>query len=131
MPMLGNIAALCQVPVSYRASVEWRHYAGDQASTKYSTLDQINGDNFSKLKVAWTWQSAEQDILKQHNLRTWAWEATPLMIDGVLYLTTSLSQAVALDAATGKMLLGLRPGNMAEWHTGEQRLCPSWRCLLG
>jgi quinoprotein glucose dehydrogenase len=40
----------------------------------------------------------------KHNLKTWAWEASPLMIDGVLYLTTSLSQAVALDAATGKLL---------------------------
>jgi len=115
MPMLGDIAALCQVPASSRASMEWRQYAGDKASTKYSSLEQINGDNFSRLKVAWTWQSAEQEILKEHNVQTWAWEATPLMIDGVLYLTTSLSQAVALDAATGKMLWVYDPET---WRNG-------------
>ena len=85
-------------------SGEWRQYAGDNASTKYSALDQITAENFSNLKVAWTWRSVEEELAKTHNLKTWAWEATPLMIDGVLYLTTSLSQAVALDAGTGKML---------------------------
>ncbi|WP_353065968.1 pyrroloquinoline quinone-dependent dehydrogenase [Tunturibacter psychrotolerans] len=104
MPMLGDIAALCQVPAAARASGEWRQYAGDKASTKYSSLNQITADNFSNLKVAWTWRSVEEDLTQAHNLKTWAWEATPLMIDGVLYLTTSLSQAVALDAATGKLL---------------------------
>jgi glucose dehydrogenase len=72
MPLLGDIAGLCQVPAPARASVEWRQYAGDKASTKYSSLDLITAENFSKLKVAWTWRSVEEDLAKSHNLKTWA-----------------------------------------------------------
>ena len=104
LPLLRDAAAFCQVSAAAHASVEWPQYAGDHASTKYSALDQITAENFSSLKIAWTWRSVEEELAKTHNLKTWAWEATPLMIDGVLYLTTSLSQAVALDAGTGKML---------------------------
>jgi glucose dehydrogenase len=104
MPLLDEVAAFCQVPASARTSAEWRQYAGDKASTKYSSLAQITAENFSTLKVAWTWRSVVDDLAKTHNLKTWAWEAIPLMIDGVLYLTTSVSQAVALDAGTGKTL---------------------------
>ena len=83
-------------------SVGWASYGSDKASTKYSTLAQIDRDNFSRLRVAWTWRSVEADVVKANpELRTWAWESTPLMVDGVLYVSTSLSQVAALDAATG------------------------------
>ncbi len=36
---------------------QWRQYAGDNASTKYSPLDQINRDNFEDLRIAWRWSS--------------------------------------------------------------------------
>ena len=36
---------------------EWSYYGGDAGSTKYAPLDQINGDNFNDLEVAWTWQT--------------------------------------------------------------------------
>ena len=81
-----------------------RQYAGDNASTKYSALNKINAENFSRLKVAWTWRSAEEPVVKANHRKRWAWETTPLMIDGVLYLTTSLSQVAAVDAGTGKTL---------------------------
>ena len=84
-------------------TVDWASYGGDKASAKYSALAQIDRDNFSRLRVAWTWRSAEADVVKSNpELRTWAWESTPLMVDGVLYVSTSLSQVAALDAATGK-----------------------------
>ena len=82
---------------------EWSSYGGDKASSKYSPLDQINANNFSNLKVAWTWRSAEEAITKANpHLKTWVWESTPLMVDGVLYVSTSLSQVAAIDAATGQ-----------------------------
>jgi len=49
LPLLGNVAALCQVSASGQAA-EWRQYAGDKASTKYSALDQINAENFNNMK---------------------------------------------------------------------------------
>ncbi|MFZ0590515.1 MAG: pyrroloquinoline quinone-dependent dehydrogenase [Bryobacteraceae bacterium] len=83
-------------------ATEWPNYAGDKASSKYSPLDQIGKDNFKRLSVAWTWRSAEEEIAKANHLKTWIWESTPLMVDGVLYVSTSLSQVAAIDAETGK-----------------------------
>jgi len=42
------------------AATEWSSYSGDKASSKYSPLAQIGGDNFNRLTVAWTWRSAEE-----------------------------------------------------------------------
>jgi quinoprotein glucose dehydrogenase len=82
---------------------EWHNYAGDKASSKYSPLDQINASNFKNLEVAWTWDSPETDVIKSNKeIKTWVWESTPLMVGGTLYVSTSLSQVAAIDAATGK-----------------------------
>jgi len=83
-------------------ATEWLNYAGDKASSKYSPLTQISGDNFNRLRTVWTWRSAEEEVAKANHLKTWVWESTPLMVDGVLYISTSLSQVAAIDAATGK-----------------------------
>src|SRR5207302_7260174 len=77
------------------AATEWLSYGGDKASSKYSPLAQISGRNFNRLKNAWTWQSAEEEVAKANHLKTWAWESTPLMVGGVLYISTSLSQVAA------------------------------------
>jgi len=82
---------------------EWRFYGGDAGSTKYSPLDQINRDNVKDLRVAWTWDSPDLKILEQRQrLFTLGYEATPIMIGATLYVSTSLSQVAAIDAATGK-----------------------------
>jgi quinoprotein glucose dehydrogenase len=83
-------------------ATEWLSYSGDKASSKYSPLTQISANNFNRLRAAWTWRSAEEEVAKANHLKTWAWEATPLMVGGVLYVSTSLSQVAAIDAATGK-----------------------------
>ena len=41
---------------------EWRSYAGDAWGTKYAPFDQINGDNFGDLEVAWRWRSADTHL---------------------------------------------------------------------
>lgn len=85
------------------AATEWPSYGGDKAGSKYSPLDQIGTDNFNRLKVAWTWRSPDEAITKANpKLKTWVWESSPLMVDGVLYVSTSMSQVAAIDAATGK-----------------------------
>ena len=95
---------------------EWTSYGGDKASSKYSPLSQIVANNFDRLRVAWTWRSPDEEIVKANpQLKTWIWESTPLMVDGVLYLSTSLSQAAAIDAATGKTRWVYDP---ATWKNG-------------
>ena len=84
---------------------EWRFYGGDQASAKYAPLDQINRANVQQLKIAWTWDSPDLKILEANSkLFTLGYEATPLMVGGVLYISTSLSQVAAINAATGKTI---------------------------
>src|SRR5215471_7201275 len=81
---------------------EWRSYGSDPASTKYAPLDQINRTNVERLEFAWRWASIDQHLLRA-NSTFWTWknEATPVMADGVLYTSTSMSQVAAIDAATG------------------------------
>src|SRR5262245_25446515 len=58
------------------AATEWLSYGGDKASSKYSPLAQIGWDNFSRLRVAWTWRSADEEVAKANpHLKTWVWEA--------------------------------------------------------
>jgi quinoprotein glucose dehydrogenase len=79
---------------------EWRAWGGDLGSTRYAPLDQINASNFSKLQVAWRFKTENLGPRPDYNL-----QATPLMIDGVLYFTAgSHRNAVAVRAATGEML---------------------------
>ncbi len=94
------------------ADGEWRSYGGDNGGTKYSALDQIDAGNFDDLRVAWRWQSADAAIdleaLRESEedrpISIRGLQATPLMVDGVLYLTTALYQAAAVDAGTGETL---------------------------
>jgi quinoprotein glucose dehydrogenase len=90
---------------------EWRSYGSDSASTKYAPLTQIHRDNFGRLKLAWTWRSPDDEIVKANPpLKTWVWESTPLMVGGTLFVSTSLSQVAALDPATGKTKWVYDPG---------------------
>lgn len=79
---------------------EWRTWGGDLAMTRYAPLDQINADNFKNLEVAWTFKTEYLGKNPDFNL-----QATPLMVNGVLYFTAGAHRdAVAVNAATGEML---------------------------
>jgi quinoprotein glucose dehydrogenase len=81
-------------------SGEWRTYGGDLASTRYSALDQVNAENFSKLDVAWRFKTDSLGPRPEFNLET-----TPLMAGGRLFATAGTRRAaMSLDAATGEML---------------------------
>jgi quinoprotein glucose dehydrogenase len=79
---------------------EWRTYGSDLASTRYSPLDQINADNFSKIEVAWRFKTDSLGPRPEFNLQT-----TPLMVGGRLFFTAGTRRAaVSVDATTGEML---------------------------
>ncbi len=84
---------------------QWRAYGGDEGSTRYSSLDQINADNIKDLEVAWVWKA---DSLLPNAIATS--ETTPLMVDGVLYFSMDQRRyVIAADAATGETLWMYRP----------------------
>jgi quinoprotein glucose dehydrogenase len=82
-------------------AVEWTHYGGDPGGTRHSTLTDINGGNVRQLRQAWQWKHWETP-LKEYDTVPGQFEATPLMIDGTLYVTTPYNSIAALDAETGK-----------------------------
>src|SRR5947208_6268361 len=93
------LACLLAIPANAQ-DVEWRHYAGDAGGTHYSKLGQIDRTNVSKLQVAWTYRTGALQPETDLNRKA-AFECTPLMIDGVLYVVTPYNKVIALDASTG------------------------------
>src|SRR5438105_5021712 len=82
---LGSVAALC-------AQNEWPVYGHDPGGMRYSPLAQIHTGNVARLARAWTYHTGEQGR---------QFESTPLVIGGVMYLSTQQQRVVALDAETG------------------------------
>ena len=112
-----------------RAYGEWRHYGGDRAHTRYSSLDQINAESVPKLDVVWRWRSVDAEIARNNpGLRPEMFKPTPLMIGGVLYTSTCFSQVAAIDAGTGQTIwvydpqsyLKGRPTNSGFQHRGVE-----------
>jgi quinoprotein glucose dehydrogenase len=100
---------VCTAAVSASAQkpapdVDWTHFAGDHGSTKYSPLDQINADNFKDLKVAWRWESADKALEGKAPFKPYYLRGTPIVIKGVAYLSTGLSQIAAIDVSSGETL---------------------------
>ena len=79
---------------------DWPAYGKDAGGSRFSQLKQINRSNVNKLKVAWTYRTGAADV-KAASSRNAAFEATPILVDGLLYLTTPYNRVIALDPATG------------------------------
>ena len=83
---------------------EWHFYAGDPGSTRYSALDQISRDNVDRLELAWRWDSVDEQIKEvAKTVRPGYFKNTPLMIDGLLYITTPLNQIAAMRRSLGRV----------------------------
>jgi quinoprotein glucose dehydrogenase len=94
--------------VSAAAAQEWPSYGNDPGGNRYSPLKQIDKTNVGKLTVAWTFHTGDVSDGSKYPSRS-AFECTPLVVDGVLYLTTPFARAIALEAETGKELWTFDP----------------------
>jgi alcohol dehydrogenase (cytochrome c) len=101
--MLMPVAMFAQVP--YESIVHsadepqnWLTYGGNYAAQRFSGLKEINPQNVASLRVAWVYQ-----------MRGGALESSPIIVDGVMYVTEPPSSVTALDARTGKMLWHYTP----------------------
>ena len=132
-------------------SGEWHFFGGDSGSTKYSSLDLIDKENVANLEIAWRWESVDgrfniDQLMSEYpnllvandvsNVSIDSLKAAPLMVDGVIYISTPFYQAAAIDAATGEtlwahdprsyasgipiMMLGFSSRGLAFWSEGEQ-----------
>jgi quinoprotein glucose dehydrogenase len=80
---------------------EWPNYGNDSGGMRYSLLSEINRDNVSHLKVAWIFHTGDVSD-GSHDRKRSGFEATPILVEGILYLTTPFNRVIALDPATGK-----------------------------
>ena len=82
-----------------REPQNWMTHGRDYAEQRYSPLDQIDADNIGRMIRVWSYETG----LKRGH------EATPIVIDGVMYATGSWSVVFALDAKTGEELWRFDP----------------------
>lgn len=85
-------------PISAR-SHDWPVRGGDPGNSRYSPLDQINRGNVGRLQVAWTYHTGDTAPGQHSEI-----QATPIVVDGVLYTTTPALAVVALRADRGTVL---------------------------
>jgi alcohol dehydrogenase (cytochrome c) len=95
---LGSYRLLAQVPTERLLNAlqdpkNWLIYSGNYSSTRFSQLTQITPANVKNLELKWMYQGAAVG----------AWQTTPLVVDGIMYLTQRPNEVVALDAKTGRV----------------------------
>ncbi len=130
------LAFLCLIePVAELQASEWRYNGSDAASTRYTPVSEIDSTNFSRLRMIWRWRAPDAQIAatERVEIRSNPNESVPLMIDGVLYVSTPFMLMAALDAATGRELWTFDPEawkvesewsvsrGVAFWTDGEER----------
>jgi alcohol dehydrogenase (cytochrome c) len=87
----------------------WLTYSRDYTGHRYSPLDQVNAGNVSRLKIAWMRQMNELDTL----------ETSPIVVDGLMFITEPTNTVTALDARTGRVLWSYRKIDLP----ADLRLC--------
>ena len=118
---------LAVVKVHATENTDWPTYANDPGSSKYTSLSQVNSSNAHNLKPVWIWESPDNEIVKNNRqLTPWGFKSTPIKIDNVLYISTSLGQVSAISADQGQTLWNFdtktyqdgRPTNLGFNHRG-------------
>jgi alcohol dehydrogenase (cytochrome c) len=79
----------------------WLTYYGAYDGQRYSALDQITTGNVTQLRPAWVFQHAPMVLMSA--MPTFAFEATPIVVDGVMYVSGWNGYVWALDAVTGEI----------------------------
>ena len=80
----------------------WRNHGNDLANTRFQDVDQINRSNVGNLRVAWVFHTGVLDELAEL-------QASPIVVDGRLYVTDGHDDVFALDAASGSLIWAYRP----------------------
>jgi PQQ-dependent dehydrogenase (methanol/ethanol family) len=85
-----------------RENVDWRHYGNDLANTRFQDVDQINRSNARNLRVAWVFHTGVLDEMAEL-------QASPIVVDGRLFVTDGHDDLFALNAVTGRQIWAYKP----------------------
>ncbi len=88
-------SALFLALVVLQAPGDWPAYGHDAGGSRYSLLAEITPTNVKDLRLAWVYRTG--DLMRDRS----RFEATPLVVDGTMYLSTPLGRVIALDPARG------------------------------
>ncbi len=92
------------------ADHEWGSYGADPGGMRYSPLDQINRNNVAQLQRAWTYHTGEIALgLGGGGSRVAGFQTTPVVVGGVMYLSTPSNRVIAVDPETGKEIWQFDP----------------------
>jgi quinoprotein glucose dehydrogenase len=97
------------LPMPGHESIDWPVYRGDPKGNQYAAMAQIHAANVHRLQPAWEYHTRDA------NQRS-TMHANPIVVNGVMYVTTPALKAVALDAATGHEIWVFDP---AKYNNGE------------
>ena len=101
---LGVLLVVLGCATSGPSADDWRVTGGDPGNSRYSALDQINSGNVAQLQVAWTYHTGDLPPNGHGEI-----QATPIVVDGVLYATTPKLAVIALRADKGALLWRFDP----------------------
>jgi len=99
-PDIRRITLLAPVSTLLLLAADWPSWEGDAGGMKYSSLDQITKKNVKSLRIAWSFDVGDVSDGKNYPTRS-TFEATPLIVGGVLYISTPFCRVFALNAETG------------------------------
>ena len=83
------------------AAADWPFYGGDAGGSRYSLLTQIDKNNVAQLEIAWEYHTGDVSDGSDGRRKS-EFEATPIVADGTMYLSTPFNRVVALDPETGR-----------------------------
>ena len=121
---LGNRSAAQKKIVSTDGYDGWAMYGGGPDNIHFSSLKQINRENVSRLSVAWSYDT--RDALDGSDM-----QCNPVIVNGVMYVTSPKLRVLALDAATGKELWSFDPNKGGRSRRGRNRGITYWESVSG
>ncbi len=106
---VGLLVAICFGATSLKGdAAEWQLFGQNYANHRYSPLDQIDVQNVEQLELAWKFETG----------RKGSFQATPIMADGMLFVSTPFNDLVALNARTGGQV----------WRYSHRHTHTDWCC---
>src|SRR5712672_229212 len=112
-PVRANAAAIKPAAVQSApvpASIDWPHYGNGYDNDRYQNVDLINTKNVGKMKVAWVFHTG---VLDQFG----SLQVSPIVINGVMFVTDGHDDVFALNAATGTQIWAVKPTDLPSLET--------------
>ena len=110
-------------PAAPRRTSEWPSYGNDAEGSRFSPLAQITRANVGRLEVAWTHHTGDISNGRGAVKSTTAFENTPILVDGTLFLCSPFNRVTALDPATGAVRWSFDPKVPLDGRYANQLVC--------